>query len=236
MLEADRVLFRRLAVFAGGWSLEAAEGICAGDGIEASEVLDLLTSLVDKSLVIAEGQVGEERYRFLETIRQYAQDRLVEAGEAGRVRDLHRDWYLKLAERAEPELIGPRQVVWLERLATEQDNCRAALEWCLERGPAESGLRLAGALYWFWLVRDHNTEARWWLKRVAAAPGAEVATLARAKARLALWLFAHSAGDDAAARGAAEEALALYRQLGDRRGVAWSLRGARISSHLPKRA
>src|SRR6185503_1452899 len=120
-------------------------------------VLDLLARLVDKSLVLMEeGGSGEERYRLLETVRQYARDRLLEAGEAPTVRDWHRDWCLALAERAEPEVHRHDQLVWLARLDAEHDNLRAALAWCLEHEPS-IGLRLAGSLASFWRLRGSNS-------------------------------------------------------------------------------
>src|SRR5262245_42819181 len=151
----ERALLRRLSVFAGGWTLEAAEAVCVGDGIEGWEVLDLLTSLVEKSLVLYEEGEGEGRYRLLETVRQYARDRLLEAGESEAAREQHCDWFLALAEEAEPQLW--REVAWVERLEREHDNLRTALEWCAASSP-ETGLRLAGALHWFWHIRGHFTE------------------------------------------------------------------------------
>src|SRR5205823_238803 len=130
--EPERCLLRRLAVFVGDWSLEAAEVVCAGGDIDEREVLDVLGQLVDKSLVQLEKREVEERYRLLETVRQYGRDRLVEAGDVESVRNRHRDWFLRLAERGEPELIGPRQVKWLDRLEADLANFRAALAWCLE--------------------------------------------------------------------------------------------------------
>jgi predicted ATPase/DNA-binding XRE family transcriptional regulator len=196
----ERCLLRRLTVCSGGCSPEAAEAVCAdegagswvmGDGLPSpahspstpgtqspiprEDVLDLVTQLVDKSLVQVEQHDGEERYRLLETIRHYARDRLAESGETDRVRDRHRDWFLQLAERAKPELVGSQQVVWLDRLEAD-DNLRSALDWCVQRGPAELGLRLAGALWRLFYVRDAYVEGREWLNRVLAAPGAREAT------------------------------------------------------------
>jgi predicted ATPase/class 3 adenylate cyclase len=143
--ETERLLLRRLSVFAGGWALDAAEGICTGRNLEATDILDLLTSLVDKSLVQAETHRGEARYRLLETVRQYARDRLVEASEEVDVRTRHRAWYVALAERADREPRGPRQRIW-----RDHDNLRAALVWGKEDpGGAEATLRLVGALTWF---------------------------------------------------------------------------------------
>jgi hypothetical protein len=131
LTEAEWALLRRLTVFAGVWTLEAAEAVGSGDGVEAWEVVDLLAHLVDKSLVVAEERDGAARYRLLETVRQYAGDRLLAAGEAEAARDRRRDWYLAQAERAAPALRGPEVGAWLDRLAAEHDNLRAALAWCL---------------------------------------------------------------------------------------------------------
>jgi predicted ATPase/class 3 adenylate cyclase len=152
--EAERVLLRRLAVFAGGFTLETAEAVCTGMDAETSAVLDLLTHLVDKSLVIMEERGGTSRYRLLDTVRQYGRNKLLESGEDPRVRRRHRDWYLQLAEAAEPELHGPDQRLWLDRMEMEHDNLRTALDWSkVDEDGSEAGLRLAGALWWFWYVR-----------------------------------------------------------------------------------
>lgn len=219
--EEERALFRRLSVFVGGFTLEAAEGVCAGDGIDALDVLDLLTRLVDKSLVIVEdGGGGQARYRLLETVRQYGLDRLVESGEAEAFRGKHRDFYLRLAERAEPELHGSEQKTWLDRLDAEHDNFRASLEWSRAEGHGiEAGLRLAGALWWFWEVRGYWTEGRQWLKDfLSHAEGASAA--ARVKALNAAGGLAMRQGDFARAVSLAEESLILSRQLGDKRAAA----------------
>jgi hypothetical protein len=222
LTDPERTLFRRLAVFAGGWSLEPAEGVCS-EGL-GDDVLDLLTGLVDKSLVLVEGQGADARYRLLETIRQYAGEKLLAAGEAEAVRDRHRDWYLGLAEQAKPELIGPKQADWLDRLEQERDNLRAVLEWALERGLGELALRLAGAVWRLWYVRDNPGEGREWLLRVLAAPGAVAPTRARAEVLDgAFEMVMRSRADDPVVARLGEECLAIYRSLGDRRGAAWAL-------------
>ena len=135
--QKERVLFRRLSVFAGGFTLEAAESICAGEELQRDEVLELLSQLVDKSLVVAQERDGAARYRLLETVRQYGRERLEEAGEAALVREQHAGHYLAVAEEAEPELKGERQLAWLERLEQEHDNLRVAMAWLLWRGESE---------------------------------------------------------------------------------------------------
>lgn len=221
--EAERTLLRRLSVFAGGWTLDAAEAVCAGDGINGTEVLALQVQLAAKSLVVVEAQNGEARYRLLETIRQYARDRLVEAGEAPTARRRHRDWYLALAERAQPELRGQKQAAWLERLETEHDNLRGALEWStLDEGGAEEGLRLAGALWMFWHVHGHFTEGRGWLQSMLGrSPDASPA--ARAKALAGAGFLAFRQGDYDGATAHFQESLPLFRALEDSSGAGHAL-------------
>jgi len=130
--EAERTLFRRLSVFSDGFSLDAAEWVCAGEELERDEGLELLSHLVDKSLVVAREEGGEARYRLLETVRQYGWERLSESDEAVEFRERHAGYYLALAEEAEPELKREGQVAWLERLERERDNLRAAMRWWYE--------------------------------------------------------------------------------------------------------
>jgi predicted ATPase/class 3 adenylate cyclase len=217
--EKERVLLRRLSVFTGGWTLEAAEAVCARGSVEAANVLDLSTSLVDKSLVLAETQGGAARYRLLETVRQYGLDKLLESGEVDDARRQHREWYLGLAEKASPDLIGPRSEVWLDRLEAEHDNLRAALEWSeAEKDGAEPGLRLAGALWWFWIRHGHRREAREWLESaLARSAEATPATLPGALAGASN--LAWSRGDYGQAETLGEKGLALCRELGDKRGI-----------------
>jgi non-specific serine/threonine protein kinase len=236
--ETERALLRRLSVLAGGWTLEAAEAVCAADGVEAPDLLDLLTHLVDRSLVVMEEQDGGARYRLLETVRQYGRERLLESREADAARERHRVWCLNLAERAEPELQGPRQHVWLERLEAELDNLRAALGWskatasggetggakasAADGRDAETGLRLAGALLWFWYLRGYLSEGREWLEGMLSS-GGEAAAPARAKALNGAGFLAWRQGDDGRAAALGEESLALYRQLEYPPGIAFSL-------------
>ncbi len=225
--EEERMVLRRLSVFAGGWALDAAEAVCAGAGIEAASILDRLASLADKSLVIAETQGGEARYRLLQTVRQYGRDRLQESGEASDVRKRHRGWYLELAEQAYPELMrGQRHEPWLEQLETEHDNFRAALEWSeTEENDAEATLRLVGALHWFWFRHDHWDEARGWLER-ALARGADAPPSALPRALLAATHFAWRRGDYGLSTTLGEKGLALSHDLGDKEV------GAQLLFHL----
>ena len=179
--EPERSLFCRLSVFAGGWTLEAAEVVGAEVDNEQVDVLDVLSRLVDKSLVVAETTGGGGvRYRMLEPIRQYAREKLEEGGEAEEVRRQHASFFLSLTEEPELRLRGAEDVEWLERLEAEHDNLRAALSWVLERGEAELGLRLAGALWPFWEAHGHYSEGRRWLEE-ALEKGGQASAAARAK-------------------------------------------------------
>jgi predicted ATPase/DNA-binding CsgD family transcriptional regulator len=212
--EEEKELFGRLSVFAGGWTIEAAEVVGVGGDIEEREVLDLLSGLVNKSLVVARGndQRGV-RYRMLEPIRQYAREKLKESGEVEEVRRRHATFFLVLAEAAESRLRGPEDVEWLERLEAEHDNMRAALSWTLERGEVELGLRLAGALWRFWEAREHYGEGSRWLEEaLTKANGASAA--ARVKVLEAEgWLVYPSGAVDKAVT-AAQEGLKLSKHAG----------------------
>jgi non-specific serine/threonine protein kinase len=179
--------------------------------------LDLLTQLVDKSLVIAETHAGEARYRLLETVRWYGAEKLQSAGEAAEVRQRHRDWFVALAEQAEPELLGPRQRLWLDRLETEHDNLRAAYEWTMtEPGGKREGLRLAAALYYFWLDVGRWSEGHAWLEEGLRSNGG-VGPSIRAKALAKAALLGWRAGKDERAIALAEEGLAVCKEVGDRK-------------------
>ena len=216
----ERSLLGRLSVFAGGFTLEAAEKVCAGDGIETNDVLDLLTHLVDKSLVVFDERDGLARYRLLESLRQYARDRLQESEGADDLRRRHRDWYLALVDQIHPELSrGQRS----ERLETEHDNLRAALEWSMARGDAaEEGLRLAAALWRFWELHEHFTEGRRWLEgfldRSPAAPPS-----LRGAALNGAGILAYRQGDYGHVSTRCAEALAICEEAGDKRGTAQAL-------------
>jgi predicted ATPase/class 3 adenylate cyclase len=217
----EQKLFRRLAVFVSGCALEAIEAVC---NIENDLlVLDALESLVGKSLVNETEADGEPRFAMLETIREYAGDRLVAAGDADRMRDRHRDYFLALAELAEPKLQGAEQAAWLRRLEEEHGNLRSALEWSLVQAGSRGGLRLSGALARFWDTRGHLSEGRAWCARALRKAGAEERTPERAKALNAAGVLARYQGDYPAARALHEESLAILRQLDDKKGMAVSL-------------
>ena len=222
--EPEKQLLQRLSIFAGGWTLAAAEQVCVGDSVGDREVLDLQTSLCDKSLVLVEQNDGHYRYRLLETVRQYARERLLESGGGGAVRNRHLDYFLALAEEAEPKLTGADQQMWLGRLETEHDNLRSALAWSSATGgDAARGLRLSAALSWFWQLRGYLGEARGWFSALLAAASSGLPAAERANALNAAGAMAHQQGDYPAARALHEEGLTLRRTLGDQRGIASSL-------------
>jgi predicted ATPase/DNA-binding SARP family transcriptional activator/DNA-binding CsgD family transcriptional regulator len=212
--EPERVLFRSLSVFAGGWTLEAAEVVGAGDGVEEGEVFDLLLRLVDKSLVVVEAPAGSAvRYRMLEPIRQYAQEKLEKNRKTQAAKRAHAQYFLALSEEAEPELLGPQETQWYERLEEEHDNIRAALAYSLEGAEPELGLRLAGAIWWFWHRHGHVSEGLRWLER-ALAKDDGVPAVARATALAGLGWLADGQGDLDRMRESATEGLNLSDEAG----------------------
>ena len=189
--EPEKILFRRLAVFAGGWTLEAAESVCSGGRIESDDVLDLLDHLVDKSLVIGVQDGHGTRYRRLETIRQYAREKLAESGEGATYRNRHLAYFLQWVSDIEPGLRGPQQVELLNHLENEIDNLRAALEWAQDSDP-QSGLQLACILKWFWHLCGLFEEGAGWMVNLLASskkPGAEIDPLLRARSLSVLALY-----------------------------------------------
>jgi predicted ATPase/DNA-binding CsgD family transcriptional regulator len=227
--EQERALFRRLSVFAGDFTLEAAELVCAGEDLQSDEVLNLLSHLVDKSLVLVAEHDGEARYRLLETVRQYGWEKLSDLGEEGQLRERHAGYCLKLAEEAEPELKGEGQVAWLERLEQEHDNLRSALRWFLERGESEKAASLGWALWLFWWIRGHFAEGRRSMERALSAEGsASMPAYAQAKALYVEGTMACGQGDQRSAEVLLEESAALFRELGDMRGVAYALGSAAV--------
>ena len=220
--EQEKILFRRLSVFSGGWALAAAEEICQGDGIGRDEVLGLLSYLVDKSLVTVSHGVSAgdgTRYRMLETIRQYAAERLRDSGEATAVGGRHAYYFCALAGRAEPAMAGPEQATWLELLEEEHDNLRSALSWLEGEGETELGLRLAAGLLRFWWFRGHLIEGRAHLERLLHS-GAGVGDEVRAGALYALAVLIYrqadyAEGDWEVARSLLDESLMVFRRLGD---------------------
>ncbi|HEX7976920.1 MAG TPA: LuxR C-terminal-related transcriptional regulator [Anaerolineales bacterium] len=222
--DKEQRLFQRLAVFAGGFSLDTVEAVCAGEDIELNEVLDLLSALIDRSLVVVDKQPGRApRYRLLEPIQQYSAERLRSSGEKAVVRKRHLDWYLALAQAAEAKLSGPEQVVWVDRLETEHDNLRAALAWS-QRVPdgIEPGLQLAAALTQFWQLRGYLSEGRIWLE-IMLARGSQAPASLRASALSASGFLALLLGNFAQARAFWEQSLTLYQDLDDSSNIGWQL-------------
>jgi tetratricopeptide (TPR) repeat protein len=224
----EQRLFRRLAVFVGGWTLEAAAAVCDTEGDLGVDVLDGMQTLIDRSLVRQqEGADGEVRFRRLETIREYASGQLEASGEAEALQLRHAEYFLALAEEAEPHMYGSEQRAWLRRMEVEQDNLRAALAWSLgAHGNAELGLRLAGAHTNFWNTGGYYSEGRTLLEKalernrgIDPLPAAPV----RAKALVGAGGIRAFLSDHAGAISLLEEGLALYRELSDSHGAALAL-------------
>lgn len=217
----EQVLFRRLAVFAGGWALNAAEDVCSAPPLEALELLDLLAQLVDKSLVVTDSDGAEVRFRMLETIRQYALERLEEAGETAVVLARHRDWCLRLVvDTPPPGRYDPEQA---RRLAREQDNLRAALRSCIETGQADAGLRLGVALSQLWYVRGNYAEGHARMLELLALPAASAATGVRTAMLNAAGHLAYCQGKLNTAHQLLEESIAISRASRDDASLTVSL-------------
>jgi predicted ATPase/DNA-binding CsgD family transcriptional regulator len=237
----EQRLFRRLSVFVGGCTLQAVEAVCGEADAGASDVLDAVASLLDNSLLQQTEQAGEEpRFVMLETIREYGRECLETSGEREEMRRAHTSYYLWLAEEAEPQLASAEREQWVHRLENEHDNLRAALHWTVEGKEAAAALRLGGALWRFWLLQGHLSEGREWLEKALAigVPQAgrlagsesggsttQVPSAVRAKALNGAGILTHYQGDYHLAKVLCEESLALFRALGDQRGMAASLNG-----------
>jgi predicted ATPase/class 3 adenylate cyclase len=233
---AEQTLFARLAVFAGGRTLAAIEVVCDADRDLGIEVLDAVESLLDKSLLRRElGADGEQHLVLLETIHEYARERLATSGEQAGLEAAHARYYLALTEEAESHLSGARQGHWLDVLAAEHDNLRAVLRWATARGEQETGLRMAGAIWRFWLVRGYLSEGRRWLEELLAQGATQTppapASAVRAKALNGAGVLAFRQGDYARATVRYEESLAMRRALGDKLGIAASLNNLAIVAH-----
>lgn len=222
--EKEKALLRRLSVFSGGCTIEAAETVCAveendikGLRISPGEILGLLTHLTDKSLMFA----AEGRYRLLETIREYGLGRLEESGEAEVILKRHADYFLELAERAELELLGSEQLIWLDRLRQEIDNLRTAIGWSKRSNP-EAGLRLGGALWWFWHRIGFASEGHEWLEGMLAERIC-VSPHVRAKALATAGLLVGVQGEWERGIKLVRKALNIFRNLGDKSGMSLSL-------------
>ncbi len=224
--DRDKALFARLAVFMGSCTIEAAEYVCNQDG--GLDVLNGLASLVDKSLLRQieppppkQGEGEEPSFVMLTTIREHALDQLRERGELDAMLARHASYYLDLAERADPELLGPQQAVWLDRLEQEHDNIRAALSWLVLHAP-ESAARLAVAVWRFWQLHGHLTEGRSWLTTILEQ-SRDMATPERARMLIAAGALAYRQGDYSAARSFLEQSLAIGRTLKSQQAIAVAL-------------
>ena len=216
----EQRLFARLAVFMRGCTLEAVEAVCHAEDERAMEVVDGLQSLVETCLLRQEEGTGSgPRFGMLETIHEYARERLEASGEAETIQQRHAGYYLALVERAEPELEGANLSAWFQRLEAEHDNLRAAFDWsCLAPATTELSLRLTGALYGFWFRHNHLTEARAWLERALAQPGGSPA--ARTKALFSLAQIFDHAHEHAQAMALYAELLAIFQAADDHLGIA----------------
>jgi non-specific serine/threonine protein kinase len=221
--ESEKALLCRLSVFSGGWSIDAAEMVCASDGIEDSDVLDLLLSLVDKSLVVSGDRAGKARFCLLETMRQFGRDRLQDRGERVAVFDRHLNYFMSLAEDTVPKLAGPEQAEWLQHLEVEHENLRRALDRSLAESGSAAAIRLCAALWRFWEVRGHLFEGRRWCERALETAGSQEMTRGRAEVLNGAGNLCYRQGDYDSGRIFHEESLAIWREIGDQTGIASSL-------------
>jgi tetratricopeptide (TPR) repeat protein len=221
--EKEQMLFRRLSIFSGGFSLEAAEGICPQDDISLAEVLDLLSQLIDKSLVIVHREEFQgQRYHLLMIIQQYGLELLRLSGEERQARERHLAWYTNYATRADPELHGSDQIAWLRKLDSEHDNFRSVLRWWLDHSEGEAGVQLAGALGVYWYQRNHWSEGSGWLEAVL---GRDHNPPGRPRAWALYWagLLAILQGEHEKAESFVLESLDLSQAISYRHAMAWSL-------------
>ena len=217
---AERLLFSRLSVFTGGWTLEAAESVCADDLVKGEDILDLLERLINKSIVIMDETPYETRYHMLETMRQYATEKLVEADTR---REGHASYFLNLAETVEPYLEKPEPASWLDKLESEHNNFRAALRWAREQKRAELGLQLVSALYLFWLMRGYLSEGLAQIEDFLSLSDRMINVATRAEALDHAGMLARYQGNLKRAHELIAESLALRRESGERHGMADSL-------------
>jgi len=230
--ESDQALFRRLSVFAAGFTLEAVEAVCIFDATGTSSqaqadegaALEQLGQLLDKSLVqVQQGTGGEPRFTMLETIHEYATEQLEASGEAAAVQEQHANYFLRLAEEADPQMYVPEREVWMERLDREDANLRAALAWSKAgKSAVQTGLRLAGALGFYWVLRGSVREGRTWLKAMLERTDGTDRSAARGKALHSAGWLAWGEGDYEAASLCTEEALSIMRELGDKQDSAYA--------------
>lgn len=216
---AEQVLFRKLSVFVDGWTLEAAEFVCSDAYLKSDDVLDLLEHLINKSIVFLE----DTRYRMLETLRQYANEKLVGLGESDKLRDQHLEYFLNLAEIAEPHLIRPEQIEWLPLLDADYENLRLALEWSLRKESAVPSQNLCRALWWFWKIRCYWLEGLNWVKKALAKPAQNEGMYEKAARARAYYTCADlewQLGNFEQRLSLAQEGLALASEVSDKRDIA----------------
>jgi predicted ATPase/DNA-binding CsgD family transcriptional regulator len=222
----EQVMLRRLSVVSGGCTLATVEAVCTGGEVERLQGLELLSSLVNKSLVVGETlQANEARYHLLETIRQYAQEKLIAAGEGPALSNRHLEYFLEVTEAAGQKLTGQEQQRWLNWLAGEYDNIRAALAWSLESGRIEAGLRIAIALYQFWTIRNYVAEGLAWMERLLPKAGDQIALVVRANALALASLLASQTGNTSAQVAYGRQAGHLAEAAGDegKPALIWAL-------------
>jgi predicted ATPase/DNA-binding winged helix-turn-helix (wHTH) protein len=229
----EQAVFCRASVFAGSWDLESAEAVCTGGGVEVRDMLDILVSLVDKHLFVSEQKGGIERYRMLESLRQYASERLTEsATELKARRDRHLAHFTALSEAAEPGMLGSDQIIWFDRLDVEHDNLRTALTWALSGdGDIVAGLMLGGCVWRFWFTRGHTVEGGEWLSRLLQAAPSDAPAAFLAKVNNGSGALAMIRADLLAAAGFFEKVLEIRRALGDRSSVGGALNNLAAAVH-----
>ena len=220
--DVERLLLRRVAVFRGSWTLEAAEQVCAGDGIQGGHVVELIAQLMDKSLISGEGRTRKPRYRLLETVLRYAEEKLVQSDKAEDVRIRHCNWILELAEHTRRKLEGPDQDMWLDELDLWNEDLRSALEWSF-KNDRHAVFRLAAALGYFWFNRSYFEEGTQWLKKILATRDSSEHPRERIRVLYAATGLTRAYGDYVSARLFGEESLSINRGLQDERGIAVSL-------------
>jgi len=222
--EPEKTLFRRLSVFAGGFTLEAAEDVGTAAEVDDEDVLVLLGNLVEQSLVVAETSLeGETRYRMLEPVRQYTLERLEKSGEVEEVRRRHAAFHLALAEEAEPRIKGRDQVEWLDKLEAENDNLRAAIGWSLEAGEVQTAARFGWALSMYWVMRTRHGEGRMLMEQMLGRDDGDLPARMRARALFGLAVCVYGSGDNEQLMAVAEESAVRFRQAEDRHGEAHAL-------------
>jgi len=227
--EPERELFRRLSVFAGGFTLEAAEAVGTAASAGAEQVFDHLGTLVEQSLIVVQPPKagGETRYGMLEPVRQYALEKLEKSGEGGTVSRSHAAYFLALAQRAYPEVLGERQVEWLERLDQEYGNLRAAMSWALDADDGATVVRMGWTLWYFWWARSYHREGRRWMEEVLKRP---LPPALRGRALVVAGTLAWGHSDHERCRRYSEEGLEASRQAGDELAEAWARVGLGLSA------